>query len=81
MQESVEKTVAKLLEHMKFMADLQQGKFGDMSDPNQIEESFEEMRDSITSLSFVVKYILFDLEATKRENISLRKMLDKRGRK
>jgi hypothetical protein len=79
--ESVEKTVTELLDHMKFIADLQSGKYGKITRPKQMEDCIDEMRDSLTNLSFVVKYISFDLEATRRENYSLRKLLEKKRRK
>jgi hypothetical protein len=81
MDESVEKTVTELLDHMKFIADLQSGKYGKISNPRQMEDCIAEMRDSLANLSFVVKYIMFDLEATRRENYSLRKLLEKKRRK
>ena len=78
MDESVEKTVTELLDHMKFIADLQGGKYGVISKPKQMEDCVDEMKDSINNLSFVMKYIVFDLEATRRENYSLRKLLEKK---
>lgn len=81
MDESVEKTVTELLDHMKFITDLQSGKYGKISRPKQMEDCVGEMRDSLINLSFVVKYIMFDLEATRRENYSLRKLLEKKRRK
>jgi hypothetical protein len=40
------------------------------------KELLEQMRDSIDLVRINMKYLLFDLEATKRENDYLRKMLD-----
>ena len=37
-----------------------------------------EVEAGLEMLSFLVKYMLFDLEATRRENVSLRKMLEHR---
>lgn len=81
MDESVEKTVTELLDHMKFIADLQSGKYGVITKPKQMEDCIDEMKDSLNNLTFVVKYIVFDLEATRRENYSLRQLLEKKRRK
>ena len=81
MDESVEKTVTELIDHMKFIADLQSGKYGAISKPKQMEDCVDEMKDSLNNLSFVVKYIIFDLESTRRENYSLRQLLEKKRRK
>lgn len=78
MDDSVEKTVTELLDHMRFIADLQAGKYGRISKPKQMEDCIGEMKESLTNLSFVVNYIFFDLEATRRENYSLRKLLEKK---
>ena len=66
------------MDHMKFIADLQSGKYGVISKPKQMEDCVEEMKDSLNNLGFIMKYIIFDLEATRRENYSLRKLLEKK---
>jgi len=37
------------------------------------------LQDTLDSLRLNVKYLLFDLEATKKENIVLRKKLEEQG--
>lgn len=42
----------------------------------QIKKSMSGLQDSIDFLRLSIKYLLFDLEATRRENAYLRKMLE-----
>lgn len=42
----------------------------------QIKETVNNLQESIDFLRLSIKYLLFDLEATRRENAQLRKMLD-----
>lgn len=42
----------------------------------QIKESVKGLQESIDFLRLGIKYLLFDLEATRRENSYLRKMLE-----
>lgn len=41
----------------------------------QIKATFSQLQEGIDYLRLHVKYLLFDLEATRRENAELRKML------
>jgi len=43
----------------------------------KLQKSTETLHDSLDHLRLTVKYLLFDLEATRRENQYLRKMLEK----
>jgi len=45
----------------------------------QIKATFTQLQEGIDCLRLHVKYLLFDLEATRRENAELRKMLKSRG--
>ena len=45
-----------------------------------MKDIIDKMQESLDSLRLFIKYLLFDLEATKRENTYLRKLLDKKGR-
>ena len=52
----------------------------------ELGKKYEDMRkslvmlqDTLDSLRLNVKYLLFDLEATKKENIALRKKLEEQG--
>ena len=43
---------------------------------SEIEESVSKLQDSLDYLRLSVKYMVFDLEATRRENIYLRKLVE-----
>ncbi len=42
----------------------------------EIQENVRSLQDSLDFLRLSIKYLLFDLEATRRENAYLRKMLE-----
>lgn len=44
-----------------------------------IKKTVSSLHESIDFLRLSIKYLLFDLEATRRENKYLRKMLEERG--
>ena len=44
-----------------------------------LRKSLVMLQDTLDSLRLNVKYLLFDLEATKKENIALRKKLEQQG--
>jgi uncharacterized coiled-coil protein SlyX len=44
-----------------------------------LSKSLAMLQDTLDSLRLNVKYLLFDLEATKKENIALRKKLEEQG--
>lgn len=48
--------------------------------PSALRRQLVEMRDALDSLRLSVKYLAFDLEATRRENAMLRKQLEQKGR-
>jgi hypothetical protein len=43
---------------------------------SEIEESVSKLQDSLDFLRLSVKYMVFDLEATRRENVYLRKLVE-----
>ncbi|MBX3396833.1 MAG: hypothetical protein KF841_15865 [Phycisphaerae bacterium] len=43
---------------------------------DQLHQAVSNLQDSLDYLRLTVKYLLFDLEATRRENAHLRKMLE-----
>jgi hypothetical protein len=47
-----------------------------MKQDNQLHQAVTSLQDSLDYLRLTVKYLLFDLEATRRENAHLRKMLE-----
>jgi hypothetical protein len=46
---------------------------------DEIKKTVTSLHESIDFLRLSIKYLLFDLEATRRENKYLRKMLDERA--
>lgn len=42
----------------------------------ELKQTVSQLQESIDFLRLSIKYMLFDLEATRRENAQLRKMLD-----
>jgi len=45
----------------------------------QLKETVSSLQESIDFLRLSIKYLIFDLEATRRENAQLRKMLDEKN--
>ena len=43
---------------------------------SQLKETVTSLQESIDFVRLAIKYLLFDLEATRRENAQLRKMLE-----
>jgi hypothetical protein len=46
----------------------------------QIQSSLGELQESLDYLRLSVKYLVFDLEATRRENAYLRRLIEKSGK-
>lgn len=46
-----------------------------------IKNSVTSLQESLDYLRVSIKYMIFDLEATRRENTYLRKLLDEKGKK
>jgi hypothetical protein len=54
---------------------------GEISDRRErINRSVQELQESLDYLRLSVKYLIFDLEATRRENAYLRKMIEQSNR-
>ncbi len=66
--------LAELVERMLAESD------GSTADP-VMRQRLHEMRDALDTLRLSVKYLAFDLEATRRENSILRKELSQRKRR
>ncbi len=80
---SFKEKLQKLVEDMKQVPDIQRkelemltGEIG--SKYEEIVTSLKSLRDTLDSLRLEVKYLLFDLDVTKRENATLRKKLEDR---
>lgn len=76
MEDAMEKKVSELLQQINLISELQRRTISVLPQHRQLDEFTAELYDTLEQLRFVVKYILFDLEATRRENESLRKILD-----
>ncbi|UCE49922.1 MAG: hypothetical protein JSW47_07155 [Phycisphaerales bacterium] len=46
------------------------------NDHQELKESLEQLQSSLNNLRLVTKYRVFDLEATRRENARLKKLLE-----
>lgn len=46
---------------------------------NQLKENLDRLQRSLDNLRLITKYRIFDLEATRRENTELRRLLDERS--
>ncbi len=82
-RKSFKEKLQKLVEDMKQVPDIQRkelemltGEIG--SKYEEIVTSLKSLRDTLDSLRLEVKYLLFDLDVTKRENATLRKKLEDR---
>ncbi|MEK7297182.1 MAG: hypothetical protein AAB069_04710 [Planctomycetota bacterium] len=82
-RQSFKEKLQKLVEEMKQVPDIQRkelemltGEIG--SKYEEIVTSLTSLRDTLDSLRLEVKYLLFDLDVTKRENATLRKKLEDR---
>lgn len=82
-RQSFKEKLQKLVEEMKQVPDIQRkdleiltGEIG--SKYEEIVTSLKLLQDTLDSLRLEVKYLLFDLDVTKRENATLRKKLEDR---
>ncbi len=80
-ERSLQQNVNELLTQIGSMPDSEQAKLAALAKETKqrherIKQSVSSLQDSIDYLRLSVKYILFDLEATRRENAYLRKVLE-----
>ena len=73
----------KLLEKINNLPSDQQGKLKELatdtkSRHEQMRKTISDLQDSLDYLRVSVKYLVFDLEATRRENKQLRALLERR---
>ncbi|MBM4053378.1 MAG: hypothetical protein FJ264_01620 [Planctomycetes bacterium] len=70
----------KLLEEIKELTESKgftiNGEMGEKCE--ELLKSFRVLQDTLDTLRLNIKYLQFDLEATKKENIALRKKLEER---
>ena len=72
---------AELMNRIQDLPDADRDRLQSMADQTRerrerLHNSIGELQDSLDHLRLTVKYLVFDLEATRRENSYLRKMLE-----
>ena len=82
-EQEFQKQFNKLLEKINGLPSDQQGKLQDMASETKnrhekMKKTISELQDSLDYLRVSVKYLVFDLEATRRENKQLRSLLERR---
>lgn len=79
-QEAFQDKMLKLLEEIKHLTESKgltiNAKIGEKCE--DLLNSFRILQDTLDTLRLNIKYLQFDLEATKKENIALRKKLEER---
>lgn len=81
---SFHKALSKLVSEIKTMPEVEKSKLAKLAEETkhrheQLKKTVSSLQESIDFLRLSIKYLLFDLEATKRENVQLRKMLEERS--
>lgn len=77
--------LAELMDKVKNLPEVNQQRVRESAEKNQqrrerLHASMAELQESLDHLRLSVKYLVFDLEATKRENAYLRKLLEHQQR-
>ncbi len=77
--------MTELLDKIGRLPEGDRGKLEDLANQTKerrerIQASVAELQESIDYLRLSVKYLVFDLEATRRENAYLRRLLEEHGR-
>jgi predicted RNase H-like nuclease (RuvC/YqgF family) len=78
------KKLSDLVSEIETMPEVERTKLAKLAEETkhrheQLKKTVSSLQESIDFLRLSIKYLLFDLEATKRENAQLRKMLDERS--
>jgi hypothetical protein len=76
--------MSQLIKDIRTLPDSERGRLEQLADETrarheQIKTTMARLQDSLDQLRLSVKYIIFDLEATRRENLTLRKRLMRRS--
>lgn len=84
-QEDFDARMSELLDKIGRLPDAERGPLQQLADQtrerrDRIQASIAELQESIDYLRLSVKYLVFDLEATRRENAYLRRLLEEHGR-
>jgi hypothetical protein len=80
-ERNIEEKVCRLIEQLQTLPTEHREKleelcWHDYEKRSQIEESVSKLQGSLEYLRLSVKYMVFDLEATRRENVYLRKLVE-----
>ena len=80
-ERNIEERMCRLIEQLQTLPTEHRDKLealcrNDSGQRSEIEESVSKLQDSLDYLRLSVKYMVFDLEATRRENVYLRKLVE-----
>ncbi|HWL92196.1 MAG TPA: hypothetical protein VNT79_01560 [Phycisphaerae bacterium] len=77
-EQSLEKTLSELLQTVGTSNEAPEiaAAVKTSTSSDHLEQAVDSLQDSLDYLRLTVKYLVFDLEATRRENAHLRKMLE-----
>lgn len=80
-EETFQRKLAELISEIGTLPQGEGGKLAMLADQTRerhrkLKETVSSLQDSIDFVRLSIKYLLFDLEATRRENDQLRKMID-----
>ncbi len=80
-ERNIEERMCRLIEQLQTLPNKHREKLeelckNDQDQRSQIEESVSKLQGSLDYLRLSVKYMVFDLEATRRENVYLRKLVE-----
>jgi len=76
---SFQQKMAEIMDRIRRLpAEAPEGQSPDRRD--QVKSTVNDLQDSLDFLRLSVKYLIFDLEATRRENAYLRKMVEQSNR-
>ncbi len=80
-EETFQRKLAELVNEIGTLPDGERGKLEALAQETrqrhkQLKDTVSSLQESIDFVRLSIKYLLFDLEATRRENDQLRKMLD-----
>jgi len=80
--DKIQEKIKELISQIQVMPEPQRSRLMDLARETQdrhvqLKKTFSQLHEGIDSLRLHIKYLLFDLEATRRENAQLRELLGK----
>lgn len=83
-EQDFQKKLGDLLEQISTLPESEREKLTQLADEtndrhDRMKKTVSDLQDSLDYLRLSIKYIMFDLEATRRENVYLRKLLEKQA--